>query len=153
MFSERFTALTFGNHVLYIIADAQRIVYIGPKEPSPMRLLRSDGHPLLEQAVAQLQSYLSGRCQTLSFAVEPSPFPFAQAVYAAAARIPYGHCVNAQKIARSLGRPQSEQAINVLCRSNPLSIRIPTHRIVPSDGRTCALDDALRQMERRFIAP
>ena len=153
LFSERFTAVTFGNNVMYMIADTQNILYIGTKAPSPMGLLRNDHRPLLQQAATELQEYFSGKIRQLSFAIHHPSLPFIRAVYTAASQIPYGSCVDAATIARYIGYPDSTHAIDVLCRSNPLSVRIPTHRIYPSDGISRAPDYALRQMERRFAAP
>ncbi len=153
MFCERFTTISFGHKPIYIIADDHCIQYVGTQVPSPMGLLRSDRHPLLQQAATELSEYFSGQRQQLSFAIGCTAPPFIHAFYTQAFQIPYGACVDAEIIAQSIGYPHSVHAIDVLCRANPLCARIPTHRIRPSDGRSREIDLALRQMERRFAAP
>ncbi len=153
MFCERYSAVSFGGKTVYLIADESKILRIGYHPPLPMGLLRRDNQAILNTAVTQLTEYFNGERKTLSFEADMHFLPFADAVYSAICRIPYGANRSCRDIADAVGHPQSLTAIDALCRYNPLRILIPTHRVDLFDGNMCVADLAIRQMEQRFAAP
>ena len=59
---------------------------------------------------------------------------FQRRVWEALRAIPYGSTRSYSEIAQSLGRPQAARAVARACATNPVSIVVPCHRVVRTDG-------------------
>ena len=59
----------------------------------------------------------------------------AQLVWAALIEIPFGETVSYGSLATRLGRPGAARAVGLANGTNPISIIIPCHRVIGSDGR------------------
>lgn len=60
---------------------------------------------------------------------------FQQQVWQALLRIPLGHTVSYAELARRIGRPTAVRAVAAAVGRNPISIIVPCHRVLGSDGR------------------
>lgn len=60
---------------------------------------------------------------------------FQELVYAATRKIPLGHVVTYQDIARFIKHPKAFRAVGNTLHSYPPTITIPCHRVVNSQGR------------------
>ncbi|MDR2573965.1 MAG: methylated-DNA--[protein]-cysteine S-methyltransferase [Desulfovibrio sp.] len=96
--------------------------------------------PAFAPAKKWLDAYFAGKKPSIS---ELSPAPvggeFRRAVWAILCEIPYGQCTTygeiAKKMAVRMGRKSmSSQAIGGAVGHNPISIIIPCHRVVGSNG-------------------
>jgi methylated-DNA-[protein]-cysteine S-methyltransferase len=85
-------------------------------------------------ASAQLGEYFAGRRQDFDLRLEPSGSPFQLQVWGALRRIGYGETLSYGELARRIGRPSAPRAVGAANGSNPLSVVIPCHRLVGSDG-------------------
>jgi AraC family transcriptional regulator of adaptative response/methylated-DNA-[protein]-cysteine methyltransferase len=56
-------------------------------------------------------------------------------VWRALQQIPSGETRSYADVARSIGRPSAVRAVARACASNPVSLVVPCHRVVASDGR------------------
>ena len=108
------------------------------------------GHGLKEEAIAKetplllqtrqwLDVYFSGRQPDFCPPLQPSGTHFQQTVWQILSTIPYGETRTykdiAMETARRLGRPHmAAQAVGNAIGRNPISILIPCHRIVGSNG-------------------
>lgn len=86
-----------------------------------------------------LEIYFSGRIPDFVPTLAPAGSPFRQEVYRLLLKIPYGSTESygsiARKIAEKQGKPRiSAQAVGGAVGHNPISIIIPCHRVVGSDG-------------------
>ena len=99
-----------------------------------------DDFPVFVQAKEWLDRYFAGEKPRISeLKLEPAGSEFRKAVWEALCQIPYGEVVTykelAGEIARQKGIPSmSTQAIGGAVGHNPISIIIPCHRVVGSDG-------------------
>ncbi|MGE0196376.1 MAG: methylated-DNA--[protein]-cysteine S-methyltransferase, partial [Methylocystis sp.] len=59
---------------------------------------------------------------------------FQQRVWAALREIPAGETANYAEIARRIGAPKATRAVARACAANPVSLAVPCHRVVRSDG-------------------
>ena len=59
---------------------------------------------------------------------------FQKTVWRALKRIPAGHTASYLDIARTIGSPTASRAVAGACGANPISVAIPCHRVVHSDG-------------------
>lgn len=88
----------------------------------------------LDEAVRQLREYFEGRRRTFALPLAPVGTPFQQRVWLALRDIPYGRTVSYGVIARSIGNPKGVRAVGLANGRNPISIIVPCHRVIGSDG-------------------
>ncbi|MHA3915262.1 methylated-DNA--[protein]-cysteine S-methyltransferase [Halovulum sp. GXIMD14793] len=88
--------------------------------------------PLLAEARAQMQAYLSGTLTRFDLPLDPSGTAFEKQVYAAMLAIPLGQTRTYGDLARDLS--VTPQAIGQACGANPIPIIIPCHRITATGG-------------------
>lgn len=91
-------------------------------------------HPVLQQAVAQLNAYFRGELTRFDLPLAPVGTPFQGEVWNALLDIPHGEVRSYADIARAVGRPRAFRAVGMANNRNPLSIIIPCHRVVGHNG-------------------
>lgn len=92
-------------------------------------------HPLLQQADQQLQQYLAGRRAGFDLPLDLSGgTPFQQAVWQALLAIGRGATTSYGALSRQLGRPLAVRAVGAAVGRNPISVVVPCHRVVGTDG-------------------
>ena len=89
--------------------------------------------PILTETVRWLDVYFSGKDPGFLPPLHPQGSPFRQAVWNILLTIPRGQTMTYGEIARRLG-VHSAQAVGGAVGHNPISILIPCHRVVGSDG-------------------
>ena len=89
--------------------------------------------PILTETVRWLDVYFSGKDPDILPPLHPQGSPFRQAVWNILLTIPRGQTMTYGEIARRLG-VRSAQAVGGAVGHNPISILIPCHRVVGSDG-------------------
>ena len=62
--------------------------------------------------------------------IDSQPFMSSQHMLAAIGRIPYGKTMSYSSVASFAGKPGAARAVGAVCRSNPLPVLIPCHRVV-----------------------
>jgi len=83
----------------------------------------------------QLDAYFCGDLTDFDLPLAPRGTPFQQRVWEALVGIPFGETVSYGSLATRLGRPGAARAVGLANGSNPISIIIPCHRVIGSDGR------------------
>ena len=100
----------------------------------PTNLPVCDDLPVFLQARDWLDRYFSGeRPLPGELPLAPQGSAFRQSVWRILCEIPYGQTVTYGEIAKSLG-VRSAQAVGGAVGHNPISIIIPCHRVLGSDG-------------------
>ena len=88
-----------------------------------------------KEAVRQLDAYFAGRLRQFDLPLAPTGTPFQRRVWRALCDIPYGETVSYGELARRIERPAAVRAVGAANGQNPISIVIPCHRVIGSDGR------------------
>lgn len=88
----------------------------------------------LEDAVLQLQEYFDGSRKEFTLKLAPKGTDFQKRVWEELQKITYGKTVNYLQIAKQLGDPKVIRAAASANGKNPISIIIPCHRVIGSDG-------------------
>jgi methylated-DNA-[protein]-cysteine S-methyltransferase len=88
----------------------------------------------LADATAQLTEYVGGTRQSFDLPLDLTGTPFQRRVWAALLAIPYGETTTYRDLARELGQPGGAQAVGGAVARNPVSIIVPCHRVLGSDG-------------------
>ena len=92
-------------------------------------------HPLVERCKAQLEEYFQGRRQTFDVALAPQGTTFQQRVWLQLREIAYGETCSYATISNGIGSPKSHRAVGAANGRNPLSIVVPCHRVIGSNGQ------------------
>lgn len=115
------TGLWFAGQKDYA-AGLGEAVSVMPEDRAPLR-----------QAVHWLQEYFSGKEPEPGLCLAPEGTAFQKRVWAALQEIPYGETVSYAQIAERIGC-KSPRAVGAAVGKNPISILIPCHRVIGSDG-------------------
>lgn len=85
---------------------------------------------------AELDAYFAGRLQRFATPIDwrLAPAGFAAAALRAVCDIPYGEAATYGEVAAAAGSPRAHRAVGSACARTPISIVIPAHRVVRSDG-------------------
>ncbi len=96
----------------------------------------SDEDPLLDRAARALLGYFNGEPLPAGLLAELDPrgTPFQREVWQALLEIRPGESDSYGAVARKLGRPKAVRAVGAAVGRNPISIIIPCHRMLGSDG-------------------
>lgn len=93
------------------------------------------GHAVLDAATRQLADWFAGERSSFDLPLDPwGGTPFQRGVWLALRSIPHGETRCYADIARACGRPAAVRAVGAAIGRNPLSIVVPCHRVVGSDG-------------------
>lgn len=61
--------------------------------------------------------------------------PFQTAVWRQLSCIPRGKTLSYAEVAKRIGKPKAVRAVGTACGANPVSLLIPCHRVLTSDGK------------------
>ena len=89
---------------------------------------------LLAEASGQLAAYFAGELRDFDLPLAPDGSDFQRQVWDALRRIPFGETVSYMAIAKQIGDARHVRAVGTANGRNPISIIIPCHRVVGSDG-------------------
>ncbi|MBS0392957.1 MAG: methylated-DNA--[protein]-cysteine S-methyltransferase [Proteobacteria bacterium] len=90
---------------------------------------------ILEQTRAELAEYFAGRRQAFGVPLALVGTPFQNDAWRALRAIPYGQTLSYAEQARAIGRPMATRAVAAANGRNKVSIIVPCHRVIGSDGR------------------
>jgi methylated-DNA-[protein]-cysteine S-methyltransferase len=83
-----------------------------------------------------LHRYFAGELHAVdSLPVQTAGTPFQREVWRALRTIPCGTTISYGKLAEQIGRPAAVRAVGLANGSNPISIVVPCHRVIGSDGK------------------
>ena len=88
--------------------------------------------PLLIRARAAMQAYFAGKREPFDLPLGLEGSDFQKKAWAAIANIPWGEVRTYGEVAARIG--SSARAMGAACRTNPLPIIIPCHRVVGANG-------------------
>ena len=144
---------------LLLAGTAQALTHISfqdgrhPMKPNPGWIYAD--RPL-HKPIRQLKEYFSGKRKTFRTRLAPKGTPFQLKVWQALRAIPYGHTTSYGQIAKAVGNPKAARAIGAANGQNPLSIIVPCHRVIGSNGNLVgyggglSIKEALLTHENRF---
>ena len=90
--------------------------------------------PVLTATANQLDEYFAGDRTAFDLPLDLHGTSFQIAAWQALAEIPYGETRTYAEQAERIGRPNAVRAVGTANGRNPLSIILPCHRVVASEG-------------------
>jgi methylated-DNA-[protein]-cysteine S-methyltransferase len=106
-----------------------------PKRVRLAPLVEDKNHPVLLEAERQLNDYFAGKLKKFSLRFDFAGTEFQKEVWRALADIPFGETRSYGDIARQIGRPKAVRAVGAANGRNPISIIVPCHRVIGSNGK------------------
>lgn len=105
---------------------------------------------VLRETRRQLDEYLDGQRKGFDIPVLMVGTDFQRDVWNAVIRVPYGTTSTYSQIARDIGREGAVRAVGNANAANPISIIVPCHRIIGSDGGLVGYGGGL-SLKRRLL--
>jgi methylated-DNA-[protein]-cysteine S-methyltransferase len=87
------------------------------------------------QAKEQLAAYFEGRLTDFDLPLSMQGTEFQRRVWDALREIPYGTTTSYGELARRVGNPNGSRAVGLANGHNPISIIVPCHRVIGSNGK------------------
>lgn len=92
-------------------------------------------HPVLLEAIAQLAAYFNGERQHFDLPLDlQGGTPFQQRVWQALLGIAPGATTSYGQLSASIGQPAAVRALGAAVGRNPVSVVVPCHRVVGTNG-------------------
>lgn len=96
----------------------------------------------------QLEAYFKGELKEFTLELHLDGTPFQRSVWQQLLRIPYGETRTYGDLADALGNPGASRAVGLANGKNPISIVVPCHRVVGSDGSLTGYGGGLERKQR-----
>jgi methylated-DNA-[protein]-cysteine S-methyltransferase len=95
---------------------------------------RDPDHPILREAVDQLDEYFAGSRTSFDLPLDLEGTRFQLAAWRSLADIPFGATTTYGQQAAALGIPTAARAVGAANGANPVCIVLPCHRVIGADG-------------------
>jgi methylated-DNA-[protein]-cysteine S-methyltransferase len=94
-----------------------------------------DDHPVLREAARQVGDYFAGRRRDFDLPLDLSHgTAFQQSVWRALLAVPAGRTTTYGALGIAIGKPAAARAVGAAVGRNPISVIVPCHRALGSDG-------------------
>ena len=94
----------------------------------------SRGGAAVDEPVRQLREYFAGERDEFDLPLAPRGTEFQRRVWEALRSIPTGVTTSYGAIAEAIGKPTASRAVGAANGKNPISIVVPCHRVIGSNG-------------------
>lgn len=151
--ADRFLKMPSPVGELTLIADDDGLVAILWEDDRPERvklgaLIEDCNDAVLTAAASQLAEYFAGERTTFDLPLAPRGTDFQRMVWDALRAIPCGETRSYASIARAIGRPSAVRAVGAANGRNPISIVVPCHRVIGTNGSLTGFAGGLPAKER-----
>jgi len=135
-----------------LIADEESLcaIYWQNQKPDNKKfpgLEKKDDNKVLRSSVKQLNSYFKGKRTEFDLPLRPVGTNFQERVWRALTSIGYGETVSYGDIANNINNPKAVRAVGAAIGKNPISIIIPCHRVIGSNGKLTGFAGGLSTKE------
>ena len=133
---------TLGKVLVAATERGVSAVYLGENEKNLVGELRKEYEKAqIVRAAEGNESWLKevvrrveGNAPSVDLPLDVQATAFQRRVWQELQKIPRGTTRTYTQVARSLGKPRSVRAVARACATNPVSILVPCHRVIRSDG-------------------
>jgi methylated-DNA-[protein]-cysteine S-methyltransferase len=113
----------------------RKILFVnGRDQARPDTSWHKNDEPLAE-TIRQLRAYFAGELTDFDLPLAPEGTEFQRTVWQRLCDIPYGETISYGELASRIGNPKASRAVGLANGSNPISIVIPCHRVIGSNGK------------------
>jgi methylated-DNA-[protein]-cysteine S-methyltransferase len=108
---------------------------------------KTESNPLLDRAARQTAEYFAGKRQVFDLPISYQGTDFQERVWSQLLKVPFGKTASYQDIARGVGNSLAVRAVGAANGKNPISLIVPCHRIIGSDGKLVGYGGGLWRKE------
>lgn len=124
---------------LTLVASEKGLTAVLWEEEKPNRvpledLILDKKHPILLEVEDQLNEYFKGERKKFSLKLDPHGTEFQKKVWMALRSIPFGETRSYGELATQIGNPKASRAVGAANGKNPISVIVPCHRVIGSNG-------------------
>ncbi len=116
-------------------AGVSGLDFVDIKEEKAARRLKGSPPGPVADALVQLEGYFHGDRKEFTVKLDLGGTDFQKKVWAKLLRVKFGQSTTYKALATAIGRPAATRAVGGANHRNPVSIIVPCHRVVGSDGR------------------
>lgn len=125
--------------LLKLVASEQGLAAVLWENDKPGRIILDslkldENQPLLLEAEQQLNAYFANKLKQFMLPLHMSGTEFQKKVWNALMTIPFGEKRSYAQIAKQIGHTNAVRAVGSANGKNPVSIIVPCHRVIGSDG-------------------
>ncbi len=99
----------------------------------------------LRACIIQLEEYFHGSRQNFDLKLDLQGSPFQLVVWNELVKIPYGQVISYIELARRTGNHKAFRAAGGATGHNPVSVIVPCHRVIGSNGRLVGYRGGLKR--------
>ena len=146
---------TLGNLLVASTERGVSAVYLGENERTLVSELRKE-YPRAEIAeaakgkqpwVSEIVKRVEGDAPSVELPLDVQATAFQRLVWQELQKIPRGTTRTYTEVAKALGKPRSVRAVARACATNPVSIVVPCHRVIRTDGQLAGYRWGLERKE------
>lgn len=124
--------------VLTLVSDGESLTGVFPAGHPGMAelgaLRRDTGY--FSGVRDQLEAYFRGRLEKFTIPLRPRGTDFQRAVWHELSLVQWGSTIQVEELCRRLGGKNTEWTVNSAVAKNPLSVIVPSHRVVDAPAAT-----------------
>ncbi|HPW16800.1 MAG TPA: methylated-DNA--[protein]-cysteine S-methyltransferase [Candidatus Aminicenantes bacterium] len=128
-------------------AGVSGLDFFDVKEERSLRRTRGAPPRPVAAALVQLEEYFLGKRRAFTVKLDLRGTEFQRRVWRELLAVGYGKTTTYKAVAEAVGRPAATRAVGGANHSNPVSIIVPCHRVVGSDGRLTGYGGGLWRKE------
>lgn len=132
---------------IYIVENGTAITHLYFNEYPLLDNFKKNETELIKKAYNQLKEYFLGKRKEFDLPLLPKGTDFQQKVWKALREIPFGETKSYGEIAKNIGNPKAARAVGMANNKNPISIFIPCHRVIGSNGKLVGYGGGLKIKE------
>jgi methylated-DNA-[protein]-cysteine S-methyltransferase len=102
---------------------------------------------IMRNCLGQIDEYFKGKRKAFNIALLLKGTEFQKSVWQQLVKVPFGNVSSYREIAVALGKPSACRAVGNANGKNPISIIIPCHRIIGSNGNLTGYGGGLWRKE------
>jgi methylated-DNA-[protein]-cysteine S-methyltransferase len=123
--------------------------FVGQKHfPGPLRAPETPKDPLLQRAARELREFFAGKRERFEVNLDLQGTPFQRSVWKRLLRIAAGTTRSYGEIAKDIGAAKAVRAVGSAVGRNPVSVIVPCHRVVGSDGSLTGYAGGIHRKQR-----
>jgi methylated-DNA-[protein]-cysteine S-methyltransferase len=124
-------------------------LYMGTSSDAQLSAFGSRVKSGFDDISEQLSEYFARSRRTFTIPIALAGTPFQKRVWSELMTIPYGETRSYRQLAEAIGNPSSMRAVGAANGQNPISIIVPCHRVIGSDGALVGYGGGLER--KRFL--
>lgn len=135
---------------LYLVASEKGLQGVFWKEQEVPYIEKEKNPParFIKQAQKQIEEYLDGKRREFDLPLDPIGTEFQKRVWRELGKIPYGKTCSYKDIAIKLKNEKACRAVGTANGQNPLSLIVPCHRVIASNGALAGYAGGLERKKK-----